>query len=71
MATSVEEIRENIVCIGYYKGMAIFQDETANIFCKEAAAEIFELGEPTTRNNLKSITDLSADEQDEIITDLI
>jgi len=70
MAT-VEEIRENIVCIGYYNGMAIFQDELRNVFFKEEAAEFFELGEPTIKNGLTNITELSADEQNNIIDDLL
>jgi len=71
MKTIIEEERENITCVGFCNDSAVFVDECGEVFYKSGAKGFYEIGEPTNRENLKSIDELDADDQQYIYENLL
>lgn len=67
MIDYTEAYRDNEI-IGYHNGKAIVINELGNIFYCEVPENLFNFGETVHPNDLTPISELSVDEQKEIIS---
>lgn len=71
MKTSIDEKRDNVICIGFVNDSAVFVDECGEVFYKPDSKDFFEIGEPTVLDDLISIDALDAIDKEYIFENLL